>query len=350
MIAPIQLLAGREMTMRLTCWLLIVPIFLIGYGAAAQTPQTAPPPLAPLPPPAPTGGYVFTYFNNNGEDGLHLATSPDGYHWSAAGNGKSFLTPLVGESKLMRDPCVLLGPDGVHRMVWTDSWSGGTIGYARSKDLIHWFDQKAIPVMKDEPTTLNSWAPEVHYDPKNQQYLIFWSSTIPGRFSNTEQTGDKAAGDAHYNHRIYSTTTKDFETFTATKLFYDPGFDVIDATVIPVGSRFHLIVKDETLLPAAKKNLRIASSDDINGPYTNLSEPFTRQWVEGPTAIQIGADVIVYYDCYKDKHYGAVRSKDMKTWEDVTSQMVFPPGLRHGTVIAVPLDVITNLATANPGQ
>jgi hypothetical protein len=294
----------------------------------------------------PSGGYVFTYFNNNGEDGLHLATSPDAYHWTAAGGGKGFLKPLAGVNNLMRDPCVLLGPDGLYRLVWTDSWTSGTIGYASSKDLIHWSDEKAIPVMQSEPTALNTWAPEVHYDAKNHRYVIFWSSTIPGRFPQTDNTGDKGAGNSQYNHRIYSTTTTDFQTFTPTRLFFDPGFDVIDATVIPFANRFYLIVKDETLLPVAKKNLRIATSDAIGGPYTNISEPFTRQWVEGPTAIQIGDEVIVYYDCYRDGHYGAVKSKDMKTWEDVTGRMTFPRGLRHGTVIAVPAEVMAGVGAA----
>jgi hypothetical protein len=192
--------------------------------------------------------------------------------------------------------------------------------------------------MSAEPGTLNSWAPEVHYDPKNQRYIIFWASTVPGKFPETAGTGDD-----QYNHRIYSTTTSDFQTFTPTKLFFEPGFDVIDATVIPIGQRYCLIVKDETLKPV-KKNLRLAWADDINGPYTDLSAPFTRQWVEGPTAIQIGDDTIVYFDCYRDHHFGAMKSKDMKTWEDITSQMVFPPRIRHGTVIAIPPEIMAGLA------
>ncbi|MGA2233518.1 MAG: glycosyl hydrolase, partial [Tepidisphaeraceae bacterium] len=99
----------------------------------------------------PSAGYVFTYFLNNGEDGLHLAISTDGLHWQAVGNGQSFLKPTVGKEKLMRDPCVLLGPDGVYRMVWTDSWTDRTIGYASSTDLSHWSAETAVPVMASEP-------------------------------------------------------------------------------------------------------------------------------------------------------------------------------------------------------
>src|SRR5690242_17390129 len=145
-------------------------------------------------------GYLFSYFKGNGEDGLHLAWSNDGYQWKDLGSGKSYLAPTVGESKLMRDPCLLLGPDGVFRMVWTTSWQGKTIGYASSRDLIHWSEEKAIPVMADEPNCKNCWAPEIYYDQAKQDYLIIWSTTITGKFDNT--------------HRAYSTTTKDFETFT----------------------------------------------------------------------------------------------------------------------------------------
>ena len=86
-----------------------------------------------------------------------------------------------------------------------------------------------------------------------------------------------------------------------------------------------------------RKNLRMAFAREVAGPYTGLTEPFTGDWVEGPTAIRIGEYYIVYFDHYsRPQYYGAMRSKDLKTWEDVTSQMTFPAGQRHGTVIRIP--------------
>ena len=90
---------------------------------------------------------IFSYFTGNGEDGLHLAYSRDGYHWQTLNNGESLLKPEVGEDKLMRDPCIIAGPEGKFHMVWTISWKEKGIGYANSEDLIHWSDQKLIPVM-----------------------------------------------------------------------------------------------------------------------------------------------------------------------------------------------------------
>jgi hypothetical protein len=282
--------------------------------------------------------YLFSSFRDNGEDGLHLAWSRDGLQWVALNGDRSFLRPIVGKEKLMRDPCILRGPDGVFHMVWTDSWSDRTIGYAHSTDLIHWSPQVAIPVMRDEPTARNCWAPEVVYDETKKSFIIFWATTIPGRFPQSD-----GSSESDYNHRIYCTTTADFRSFTPTKLFYDGGFNVIDATMLRVKGKFYLIVKDETLKPVAKKNLRMASSDRIDGPFTDLTPPFTESWVEGPTVIQIGGDFLVFYDCYTRHRYGAVRSNDLQNWEDISAKISFPAGSRHGTVLAVPSDIVAAL-------
>jgi hypothetical protein len=203
----------------------------------------------------PQDAYLFAYFVKNGEDGLHLAASSDGYRWEKLGGGASYLTqPTVGKARLMRDPCIVRGPDGVYHMVWTSGWNENGIGYASSKDLVHWSAQRELPVMAHEPGALNAWAPEIAWEERKEgHYLIFWSSTIPGRFPQ----GD-GVGDGKYNHRIYATTTKDFAGFTPTVLFYDPGFSVIDATLMRAQGKDWLLVKDETRYPP-KKHLQLAA-------------------------------------------------------------------------------------------
>ncbi|MRW91431.1 family 43 glycosylhydrolase [Duganella sp. FT80W] len=292
--------------------------------------------------------YLFTYFIGNGEDGLHLAASQDGYHWDKLGQGRSFLKPEVGNAKLMRDPCIVRGPDGTYHMVWTSGWQENNIGYASSKDLVHWSKQQQIPVMASEPGTLNAWAPEIIYDDKRGEYLIFWASTVPGKFAETAGSSEEK-----YNHRMYYTTTKDFVSYAPTKLFYDPGFSVIDATFLRANGKHYLLVKDETRNPP-RKYLQIAEAPDLQGPFGKLSAPISPPgvWVEGPTTIQIGEDTIIYYDAYKDKHYGALRSRDLQHWEDVSQQMHFPDEgtpqrIRHGTVIAVPEAVIDSIRKVN---
>ena len=83
-------------------------------------------------PPQPAMGYLFSYFIGNGEDGLHFASSADGLKWTPVSGGRSFLHPAIG-SKLMRDPSITRGPDGLFHMVWTTGWWDKGIGVAHSR-------------------------------------------------------------------------------------------------------------------------------------------------------------------------------------------------------------------------
>src|SRR5688572_19047680 len=88
--------------------------------------------------------YLFSYFKDNGQDGLHLAYSRDGLRWTSLHNDSSVLKPLVGKDKLMRDPCIIRGGDGNFHMVWTTGWTDRYIGYASSTDLVNWSTQRTI--------------------------------------------------------------------------------------------------------------------------------------------------------------------------------------------------------------
>jgi hypothetical protein len=288
------------------------------------------------------GAYVFTYFKGNGEDGLHLAWSRDGLKWEALNGDRPLLKPEVGKDQLMRDPHVMLGPDGLYHLVWTSSWTEAVIGHATSKDLVHWSAQQAIAPFKDAPflkDVQNVWAPETVYDAEQRRFIVFWSTTVTGRFPETQTGGEQGR-----NHRIYATTTKDFRAFTPARLFYDGGFNVIDATIVRDGKRYVMIVKDETVLPVAKKNLRVATSARAAGPYSPASAPITGDyWAEGPSALKVAGRWIVYFDKYRDHRYGAVASADLKRWEDISEQVSFPPGARHGTAISVPPSILSSL-------
>nr|WP_299388577.1 glycoside hydrolase family 43 protein [Allomuricauda sp.] len=289
--------------------------------------------------------YLFSYFKGNGEDGLHLASSIDGYHWEALNNGKSFLKPKVGGDKLMRDPCIIKGGDAKFHMVWTVSWNEKGIGYANSADLIHWSEQKYIPVMHHEPNARNCWAPELFYDEDSATYLILWATTIPGRFPETDSFGDNG-----YNHRMYFTTTKDFETYTETQLFYDEGFNVIDAHIQKVQDRYVMFLKDETLLPEAQKNIRIASSTHLLKGYSKPTDAISDNWVEGPTAAHINGNWIVYFDRYTQQRMGAIKSHDLVNWMDITDQIHFPEGTRHGTILKVDEKVLEQIKTKSSAE
>jgi len=286
--------------------------------------------------------YLFSFFKGNGEKDLYLAASRDGFSWEALNNNQSFLKPQVGKDKLIRDPCIIKGGDGKFHMVWTVSWNEKGIGYANSTDLIHWSEQKYLPVMEHETEARNCWTPELFYDTDSKTYLLFWATTLPGRFSETDTLGDDG-----YNHRMYATTTKDFIDFSETKLFYEPSFNVIDATILKTKDTYRLFIKDETLLPEPKKNIRIATSDKLQTQWSPPSEPITQNWVEGPTVMQFNDHWIVYFDRYTEGKMGAVRSSDLKTWTDISDQIQFPEGTRHGTIFKVKESLYNNIKSQN---
>jgi hypothetical protein len=273
--------------------------------------------------------YIFSYFKGNGEDGLHLAYSDDGLTWRALKHDSAFFKPTVGVEKLTRDPSIVRGSDGTYHMVWTAGWNERGFGYASSKDLITWTNETYVPVMAHEQTALNTWAPELFYDVPNERYLIYWASTIPGRFPATNAGGK-------YDHRIYAVSTTDFKTFTPTKLLYEHGFSVIDADIVRDGKRYVMFLKDETEKPP-QKNIRLAFADRPDGPWSAPTAPITGDyWAEGPTALRVGDRWIVYFDRYRDHKYGALASTDLEHWTDISTSLVLPAGIRHGTAFEVP--------------
>ncbi|MGF1925847.1 MAG: glycoside hydrolase family 43 protein, partial [Bacteroidia bacterium] len=243
----------------------------------------------------------------------------------------------IGTQKIMRDPSIVQGPDGVFHLVWTCSWKGDRgFGYASSKDLLNWSEQKFIPVLADEPSTVNVWAPELFYDDSKKDFVIIWASTIPFRFV-------KGIEDEDNNHRMYAMTTKDFNTFSSSKIFLDPGFSVIDAVIVKKEAQDYVLVLKDNTRP--NRNLKVAFSDDALGPYNGISETFSSKLTEGPTVVKVGKEWLIYFDAYGDKKYSAVKTRDFKSFKDVSSEIIIPEGHKHGTIITVKKSVIRALTT-----
>lgn len=282
--------------------------------------------------------YLSTSFHEPATDGLRYIYSEDGIHWDSIAG--TWLKPEVGTQKVMRDPSITRTPDGSYHMVWTSSWKGDLgFGYAHSKDLIHWSDEQLIPVMAKEPTTVNVWAPEIFYDDAKKEFVVVWASCVPNRY-------ERGVEEENNNHRLYYITTKDFKTISETKLFYDPGFSVIDATIVKRGiNDYVLVLKDNT---RAMRNLKVAFGKSAVGPYSPASVPFTESFVEGPTVAKVANGYLIYFDMYGKKIFGAMQTSDFVHFQDMTDEVKVPQGHKHGTMIKVPRsDVKKLLKTRN---
>ena len=99
-------------------------------------------------------------------------------------------------------------------------------------------------------------------------------------------------------------------------------------------------VKDNT---RPNRWLNVAFGESPLGPWKDLSEPFSTNFTEGPTVLKLGNEWHIYFDTYQERIYRAVKTGDFKIFTDVTHEMSFPEGHKHGTIFKAPESVLTGL-------
>ncbi len=302
---------------KIAYYILLLTITLVGCNQAKESKEV----------------FMFTSFHEPATDGLRLLYSYDGFQWTDLDT--TFLKPEAGPSHLMRDPSMVKGPDGTFHLVWTTGWRGDLgFGYASSKDLMNWSEQQFIPVMEYDTTTVNVWAPELFYDDENQEYIVAWASTIPFKFP-------KGIEEEKNNHRMYYTKTKDFKTYSDPELFCEPGFSVIDAVIVKRAKEDYVLVLKDNTRP--NRNLKIAFGKTPVGPWSEASEAFSGNFVEGPTVLKLGDAWYIFCDVYKEYRYGVYKTTDFINFEDVSSEFSIPKGHKHGTIFTASEEVLNNL-------
>jgi hypothetical protein len=59
---------------------------------------------------------------------------------------------------------------------------------------------------------------------------------------------------------------------------------------------------------------------------------------------RIGGESWIYFDHYsKPQYVGAVRTRDWRTFEDISKELQFPADHRHGTVVPVSAKIARRL-------
>ena len=161
------------------------------------------------------------------------------------------------------------------QFVQVTAGSGGSLPFqAYAASEGNWLQ---VEITENEPTARNAWAPEAAWDPKAKEWVIFRA-----------------------------------------------------------GKQWMMVLQDERRTPV-KKNLRLAFAESPQGPWKNLSEPFTPGWVEGPTVGRIGSEWVVYFEHYtRPQHVGALTTRDWKAFKEITPDLRFPDDHRHGTIVWVP--------------
>lgn len=237
-------------------------------------------------------GYLFVHMSSKGEF-TSYSLSRTGKYWTDLLNGaEAFSTKDNTVTGGMRDAYVTRLEDGGFMLVGTDmtsrlGWTSNHImDLMLSPDLVHWTKNVKIDlessdnlkalggITADQMTA--AWAPQVIYDPVTRHYVVYYSVGFPDR------------------HRIYyQLVDKDLSILTEPRLYFDPGYDIIDADIVynAVDNDYQMVYKCESangLNRATAPHLVPADDDATTGTTVwTITDGFhvsdNNQAIEAPT-------------------------------------------------------------------
>lgn len=294
--------------------------------------------------------YLFSHFREkitpDGEQ-VYFALSKDGFNWIQLNNGKPILTSTTGEKGcrdievirlksggfviLTTDLSIAYRMDENYQVNWKEVNSTGSkcLCMWKTDDFITFSEQKRIYFGRDDFGCM--WAPEIFYDEINDEYLIHWGSTL---------------ADDNFTHMsIFSSTTKDFESFSEPKLFFTKDNEILDTHLVKFDGIYHLFYKN-----AEHPSMNMhATSKKLYGPYEHdkafedymatLEKPGS---YEAPTTLVLPDGrwclMLDFFGCEKEKmgYVPFVSDKpgdsNFKRYDESFS---FPYGFKHGGIIEI---------------
>ncbi|MFO1522750.1 MAG: family 43 glycosylhydrolase [Kiritimatiellia bacterium] len=309
---------------------------------------------------------LFTYFRDNGQHGVNLATSADGIHYSPLnGDQPVFTPPKWPGQNLVRDSSILYH-DGVFHMVWTSAWKGRIFGYASSPDLKTWSEPRQVrPFPSDLPPEDqpdNIWAPELHWDPVKEDFFILFASTTPRERNDGDASNNNGRAGSQYDNRMYITRTRDFTAFSGARKYFDRDFASIDAVMRldEDAKRWVMVIKcsrDETLETMPGRNLYLAWTAGLDtdhpefgpliGPVAGnhspmFSNPAPRKaMAEGPSLLRHQGRWLLVWDEPAGDGFQLAASPDLRTWTHVKdADFAFAGKTFHGTLFTAPRSAV----------
>ncbi len=234
----------------------------------------------------------------------------------------------------------------------TGKWNNHALALLRSTDLIHWetasFDFNLGKSIFSDPTATTDgyktdaeyakidrvWAPQFIWVPDGGldgagAYFVYYSllSSNPGD---------------NHDRMFYSWADKDFKTLTQPRLFYDPGYAVIDAdiTYSEHDHLYHMMIKKEGAKPEDTGIYGYTSPTLLGSPWTeilHMSSEGTAA-VEGPTLLRrIDEDVYnLYFMRYDAEYtYKVVDLDHLTTKYSSSTRLAGSGNFQHGSVIPV---------------
>jgi hypothetical protein len=302
------------------------------------------------------GGYLLVFFTDP-THGLFMATSRDGYTFTAVNDGQPVIAgDTIADQKGIRDPHITRGPDGAFYLAMTDlhifgqqrgyrdtPWErdgdaygwGNNRGFVlmKSVDLIHW-TRSNVRVDEAFPglDVGCAWAPETIYDAVAGKMMIYFTM----RLGNGKT-------------KLYYAYTDDAFTRLETEprlLFEypDPAIQILDADITPLpDGRFCMMY----VVQENPGGIKLAISDSIHGGYVYAPEQvdFEPRSCEAPNVWKrVGEEKwVLMYDVFsiQPHNFGFCETTDFKTFTNLgrfnegvmkTTNFSSP---KHGAVIQI---------------
>ena len=278
--------------------------------------------------------YLFCYFAGNcpEKESVHFAVSSDGYNFKALNNNEPVIKQKLGKT-CCRDPFIFRDEIGVFHIIATDmrsndGWnSNNSMVVWDSDDLINWKNERIIDFSKFENTKNADrvWAPEVLFDKKKIEYMIYWTH------NNADDSLDTI---------IWYAYTKDFTTLTTEpKVLFRPksGMCAIDADIIEKDGKYYLYQAD-----GEKEAICYAVSENADGPYYEPDDnrvSVATTALEGNCIYRIdGTDkYVMIADQFKNGGYFMQETTDMIHFKKVDESKFSLNHLnpRHGSMLHI---------------
>lgn len=299
--------------------------------------------------------YLFVHFKEkttpDGEQ-VYFGLSKDGFCWEEVNAGNPVLWCFYGE-KGARDFTIVKNKHNEKYYIWgtdlalsynfTEKYNGSWAEVSKhgshhlsvweSKDLVQWSKQKLVKVGNDDFGCL--WAPDIIYDPKEDDYILHWSSA-----HRSNGYGDKG---------IYYSRTRDFEHFTAPQELYrkKKGGNVIDSAIYEEDGVYYMFLKSESN-PA---RIIMVKSNQITGTYERVlafdesMAALESGQYEAPTAVKLeSGEWCLFLDYYGEagekQGYVPFIAKSLASGQFVRAdqKFSFPYGYKHGTILTISLE------------
>lgn len=280
------------------------------------------------------GGYLFAHMTKTDYGRLYYSISTEGLHWKLLNQGKR----IIGE-EYRGHPDICRGHDGRYYLLGNyerrpeiDVWV--------SPDLVRWsklrrFRPDIYKTPNFKPALLYLGAPKIYYDKPSKQYLITWHSTFEKPIK--EDTEKFWSG-----MRTLYVTSQDLVNFSDPKRLFEFEMATIDVIIRRQEGRYYAFLKDEKY-PSfdwpTGKTIRISSSNNLLGPYSEPSAPITPNFREAPTVIPRpdGKGWYLYYEQYPGVSYGASTAPGLSgPWYDLyCKDYELPKEARHGCMITL---------------